>query len=121
MRIAACLTVTPRRCSCVLVRRLVTVLGGRERDVPRSALLPSARDDSDRATRDRPMLMRTAPSRRASERGQALLATLFVLGFLGLLTIAMLGYASSAQGQCARTEQTARQNASIAGAVDAGL
>ena len=67
------------------------------------------------------MLMRTAPSRRASERGQALLATLFVLGFLGLLTIAMLGYASSTQGQYARTEQTARQNASIEGAVDAGL
>ena len=45
------------------------------------------------------MLMRTAPSRRASERGQALLATLFVLGFLGLLTIAMLGYRADGEAE----------------------
>jgi hypothetical protein len=67
------------------------------------------------------MLIWAAPPRRSTERGQALLATLFILGFMGLLTIAVLGYAASTQGQYARTEQTAKQSASLEGAVDAGL
>jgi hypothetical protein len=67
------------------------------------------------------MLIWAVPGRRSTERGQALLATMFILGFLGLLTIAVLGYAASTQGQYARTEQTAKQNASLEGAVDAGL
>jgi len=58
---------------------------------------------------------------RSRERGQALLATLFILAFLAILTVAMLSYASVTQAQYDHAEQTAKQNASIEGAVDAGL
>jgi hypothetical protein len=67
------------------------------------------------------MLIQSRRRPRSGEHGQALLAVLFVLAYMGLVTIAVLGYASATQAQYGRTEQTAKQNASIEGAVDAGL
>lgn len=67
------------------------------------------------------MLIRTKRIYRFSERGQALVAVLFVFAYLALVVIALLSYASLTQVQFTRSEQTATQNASIEGAVDAGM
>src|SRR5437868_3536452 len=75
----------------------------------------------DLAKRDATVLSHPRRFARRDQRGQAILAALFILGYLGLLTIVFLNYASVTQGQYGRTEQTAKQNASIEGAIDAGL